>query len=268
MLSHQAQIPRRRNGRTQACEPCRRRKVSCGHEVPVCLRCRRRNTASDCVYVVDGQAMQFGPASGPQPSTTATATARLETLADAADSEASMTEHRTTNSMPLISPSPSHVDDRRAESAPSPPVPSRNPGYLGPTSFSAVFLEAENSLASVQGQASSAAFPPAVSPAHPGATPKEAQKLSPGHTLEAPDTHLLDLAIGVLQLIPSLETGHALFRRHINPNDGWNRLVAEQVMLSIYETFGTVLRHRETAGLREMAQVLTQNSRDAAERGH
>lgn len=30
-------LPRRPNGRPQACDPCRRRKVACGHGQPVCI---------------------------------------------------------------------------------------------------------------------------------------------------------------------------------------------------------------------------------------
>lgn len=42
---------RRRNGRLQACEPCRKRKVSCDHAFPACRRCRVRNNPGGCVYL-------------------------------------------------------------------------------------------------------------------------------------------------------------------------------------------------------------------------
>lgn len=42
--------PRRRNGRHQACEPCRKRKVACDHKMPVCSRCRYGTTPNSCVY--------------------------------------------------------------------------------------------------------------------------------------------------------------------------------------------------------------------------
>src|SRR5277367_4626713 len=45
------QPPRRRNGRPQACEPCRKRKIACDHTLPVCQRCKRRKTASACIYL-------------------------------------------------------------------------------------------------------------------------------------------------------------------------------------------------------------------------
>lgn len=42
--------PRRRNGRPQACEPCRLRKVACDHSMPVCTRCRSGKSPDSCVY--------------------------------------------------------------------------------------------------------------------------------------------------------------------------------------------------------------------------
>lgn len=46
-----AGAPRRKNGRQQACEPCRRRKVACDHRLPVCSRCRRGRISERCVYI-------------------------------------------------------------------------------------------------------------------------------------------------------------------------------------------------------------------------
>ncbi|KAL3435331.1 hypothetical protein BDV09DRAFT_185100 [Aspergillus tetrazonus] len=41
---------RRRNGQAASCEPCRKDKVRCDHQLPVCGRCRKRNTESHCYY--------------------------------------------------------------------------------------------------------------------------------------------------------------------------------------------------------------------------
>ena len=41
---------RRRNGKQQACEPCRKGKLACGHERPFCQRCVRRKITSRCEY--------------------------------------------------------------------------------------------------------------------------------------------------------------------------------------------------------------------------
>ncbi|KAL4750676.1 hypothetical protein BDW72DRAFT_203686 [Aspergillus terricola var. indicus] len=41
---------RRRNGQAASCEPCRKDKVRCDQQLPVCGRCRKRNTASHCYH--------------------------------------------------------------------------------------------------------------------------------------------------------------------------------------------------------------------------
>ncbi|VUC28933.1 unnamed protein product [Clonostachys rosea] len=38
------------SARRAACEPCRRSKLACNHEKPVCGRCRARGTNDDCTY--------------------------------------------------------------------------------------------------------------------------------------------------------------------------------------------------------------------------
>lgn len=44
-------LPTTRNGRLQACEPCRKRKLACDHALPACSRCRKRDQVADCTYV-------------------------------------------------------------------------------------------------------------------------------------------------------------------------------------------------------------------------
>ena len=40
----------RRNGKLQACEPCRKGKLRCDHHLPVCDRCVKRGRTDKCVY--------------------------------------------------------------------------------------------------------------------------------------------------------------------------------------------------------------------------
>lgn len=41
---------RRRNGKQQACEPCRKGKLACDHGAPHCGRCLRRKMTARCIY--------------------------------------------------------------------------------------------------------------------------------------------------------------------------------------------------------------------------
>lgn len=47
---HRSEIGLRRNGRPQACEPCRKEKHRCDHHTPVCNRCKTRGRSDLCVY--------------------------------------------------------------------------------------------------------------------------------------------------------------------------------------------------------------------------
>ncbi|KAF4981389.1 hypothetical protein FZEAL_2819 [Fusarium zealandicum] len=49
-MDRDAPLLRRLNGRPQACDPCRARKVACDHDQPTCSRCRKRKEA--CIYTV------------------------------------------------------------------------------------------------------------------------------------------------------------------------------------------------------------------------
>ena len=47
---HPNGLPLRRNGKPQSCEPCRKAKAACDHELPTCKRCNRRGIAVQCTY--------------------------------------------------------------------------------------------------------------------------------------------------------------------------------------------------------------------------
>jgi hypothetical protein len=102
----------RLNGRPQACDPCRARKVACDHVQPTCSRCKKRHET--CVYTVSG------------------ATVKKQRLRSPV-----RTEHP-----------PQPQSTNTADSTPSPAVA---PGYLGFTSHNAVFEETRNSLSLVHG---------------------------------------------------------------------------------------------------------------------
>ncbi|KAM5343248.1 hypothetical protein ACJ41O_014214 [Fusarium nematophilum] len=55
---------RRLNGRPQACDPCRARKVACDHAQPTCSRCRKRKEA--CVYTISESASSTRPNKRPR----------------------------------------------------------------------------------------------------------------------------------------------------------------------------------------------------------
>lgn len=86
---------RRLNGRLQACEPCRLRKVACDHTQPVCNRCRKRRQDDDCVYQVTNPKPSRARLGTPSRSTTRTPTPRQTIPTVVAPGYLGFTSHST-----------------------------------------------------------------------------------------------------------------------------------------------------------------------------
>lgn len=117
-------LPRRLNGRLAACDPCRSRKVACDHTRPVCNRCRRRASSSECVYSEPDPRTR--PLKGPRRQVPNMSPVQQ---ASSGPSDSSPQERPLSWSNHSGSNTPTH--DR---------------GYLGATSFGAVIEEARTSL--------------------------------------------------------------------------------------------------------------------------
>ncbi|KAL2823363.1 hypothetical protein BDW59DRAFT_180669 [Aspergillus cavernicola] len=112
---------RRRNGQPASCEPCRKDKVRCDHQAPVCGLCQQRNTASRCFY---------HPA--PLTQNTKSPISRIRAPRNVpATREAGRREMQR-----LASPTPSSVEITIRSLRTDHSLPS---GYFGPTSFVSAF---------------------------------------------------------------------------------------------------------------------------------
>lgn len=119
----------RRNGKKPSCEPCRKSKLSCDHIRPICGRCQRRRAPERCVY---------HPApmtNGQRQGSTLSKESHLprEDSGSYPQPVASNLEHRDAASSSFV--------EGRLPNA-SPPVC----GFLGPTSYSAVFTEGQGHI--------------------------------------------------------------------------------------------------------------------------
>ncbi|PTB63102.1 fungal-specific transcription factor domain-containing protein [Trichoderma citrinoviride] len=172
-----ASAPKRRNGRPQACEPCRRRKVACDHRTPTCSRCRRGGIADN---------------SRPQP----------------------LQAH----------------------------LPEGNIGYLGATSFSAFYEEAQQSLpvADKCESEAEAVLPPKCVEVFPG---------------------MGEAALSVLRQIPDKASSKLLARLYSSFYGGWSWLSGQWLNESLWTAFGTTLDReaRDEAQLRRMSSKLYRN---------
>ncbi len=112
---------RRRNGQAASCEPCRKDKVRCDHETPICGRCQKRNITSRCFY---HPAPLTGERDSPTPQS------RSQRIRRSAKERS-----RRENPRPP-SPTPSSVEISIRSPKTDQSLP---PGYFGPTSFVSAF---------------------------------------------------------------------------------------------------------------------------------
>lgn len=170
--------PLRRNGKLQACEPCRKGKLACDHTTPFCGRCVRRKSTARCIYhpapmtkVKPGSAavllpspevtLQHSPSTDRANSTLSplqqsqvfNTRYRLEIDPSLQNHPSNVSRHVSENSFPpasnLVNVNQSFGEDRgqTVQSTAESFVDKseigfrRSAKYYGPTSFSAVFSE-------------------------------------------------------------------------------------------------------------------------------
>ena len=226
-------LVRRRNGKTQACEPCRRRKLACDHGYPVCSRCsRRRNGRSECHYLPPGEITRSQE--NTKPDRPAGQSVSM--------SDSSFKEHVTLENKFWNSPA------ARAHSA-----------FFGPTSFSAAYHETEASLAM---QRPSVAEEMTTTPEMP---PNKIKLPSLDEVVDMTnrDQAATHMATKVLQAIPTREKiADTTLCLPIDPNDEWMRMIGEKLVVSTWETHGHYLRDpTDISKLRELAGKICINTR-------
>lgn len=227
----------RRNGKTQACEPCRRRKVACDHGFPVCRRCMRRpNGDSTCYYASPGQDAGSAQSSIDRQPLHGTSTP------NSSSTEASIQSNRQVGPEDRIWSSP-------AARAPL--------GFFGPTSFPAAYLEIESNLAA---RDPSTTTVPATPSSPTNSTPPSAADILNMIKMDQPANYL---AIRVLQALPEKPVmAMSMSLSHTYPDDEWMRRIGERLIVSAWETFGSYLRDRtNVVKLRELGGMICINTR-------
>ncbi|KAI0460604.1 hypothetical protein F5B21DRAFT_510811 [Xylaria acuta] len=221
-MNSPATLLRRPNGRPQACEPCRKRKVACDHTQPICSRCRKRRQTDDCVYLVSAQP-KTPPVTRRQPPSPPVSSASSVIHRPAAADASETMDTRSTDPRPMAS------------------------GYLGFTSFSAVYEETQISLSRLQG-------------GH--ATPSDSGDWS--QETPSPDQFTLsartrDTCLFVLQNVPEPSRGKICLRG--SPCEAWYYYFLDRVLVSFYEAFGHYFGpQRSDKSLEELAVVFSRNT--------
>lgn len=225
-------LPRRRNGKEQACEPCRKAKMRCDHTLPLCQNCRRRGITEKCIYV---EAPQTRPksqrASGSNPKILNPS--QVAAYAHSARLNITSPEY----------PTPKEEEDEGEAS-----IFRRSSGFYGPTSFSAVFQDNESDL---------------------GPKVKSPQDQSPAQIPDEIDRTMEEmsaktaLGIKVLSQLPNQTTCDRLLELYASKgmDKGFHQPTVIYCMSSFWTTFGPVLRSpRKSKDLRDIAQLLTRNT--------
>ncbi|MCJ1475702.1 hypothetical protein MMC13_004365 [Lambiella insularis] len=223
-------LPLRRNGKPQSCEPCRKAKAACDHELPSCKRCTRRGNASQCTYhpapltrlpagSVDGARVQKkavnGSARGNGPHSNA-----------------------VSNLLFLV--------NQRVEGSDGLQVPPSE--FLGPTSFSAVFKENQANIGEdLLNEPPGDEIPLDILSTENDQWWKEER---------------LSLGTGILRHFPNQQACWRLMHRHMTSCDVELHMpTMEYCLESLWSTFGEYLKEpRETELLGAMAQTVLRNA--------
>jgi hypothetical protein len=196
----------RRNGMQSACEPCRKRKVACDHATPVCRRCTKGRIPEKCKYVVAPM------------SRLSVFTNQTETIAPSSST--------TQRSVPPQKPLPFSNLSSATQSSPSvTSLYDKSRGYLGHTSFSAVFVENRSDLES-----------PIVDPFphQKGLAPLTPDDSFDTRNQEIIDSEVIQESVRLLKALPDYNVVDRLFSKEYNPNDGWAKLAGPAIVESLY----------------------------------
>ncbi|KAI1210121.1 uncharacterized protein F4807DRAFT_423881 [Annulohypoxylon truncatum] len=213
----------RRNGRPQACDPCRKRKLACDHAQPVCNRCRKRKQDAECVYIISDSKTSGSksPLPSPAPSTPRSVSRRTP---------------RPIQNTPEVTSSIQASTLTR-------------PGYLGPTSYCDIYEDTENSLSLLRRSECTSSH-----------CENTANNSLDGASQDVMSPRVREMCLTALRNIPDAKNGNTL--RFKLGNDGWVRPVALRGVKAFYDTFGHIFTpgNRTTAQLEELAQIICANT--------
>jgi hypothetical protein len=128
-------LPKRRNGKPQSCEPCRKAKSACDHSLPTCGRCARRGVTSLCIY-------------HPNPMTRSGQNAGASKLREVRNDIQTRHKRRTVSNSAVNTAASNLLLllSQQKTSGIESTTPDGSAEYLGPTSYNAVIRESMSSF--------------------------------------------------------------------------------------------------------------------------
>lgn len=231
---------RRLNGRLQACDQCRARKVACDHARPVCSRCIKRNQAGGCTYTI-GSVLQ--PRRRVRQQKTRPTN---QSLGQSQGQEMSPTLSLRSGRSGSGSES---ANLSAARSATAKPNASPSAGFFGFTSHTVVFEETKRSLSRLQGQGPETRLP------RPGAGGRMTPRLSFN---ELPPI-VRHMSIYALEALPGQPNEQIVFHEKDPDEKRWSQIVLARITKSVQD-----LLRKDPDGsgpdLERVAEILCNNS--------
>jgi hypothetical protein len=221
---YRVQVPNANHISTDS-EPCRKAKMRCDHNLPICQNCRRRNITEKCIYVEAPQTRPKSQRSGssvPQFSTFAQLTPLENPLTDGSSRTPQEQDFEDESSLFRISS-----------------------GFYGPTSFSAVY---ENDLGPNIDTPQDRS-PHVISVENDRTEEQLSARLSCG--------------VKILNQLPNQATCDRIMDIYVRKGLEWgfHKPTIICCMNSLWTHFGQALRQpRKSKDLREIAQLLSRNT--------
>ncbi|KAH8646194.1 hypothetical protein BX600DRAFT_555901 [Xylariales sp. PMI_506] len=246
-----ASVRRQRNGRLQACDPCRRNKQSCNHGRP-CNRCMKKNQQSRCTYgelIVPrkNNNKRLSPIEEKH---------KASSVSDFAPDTQTLAPSPLGNDSILV-----NEDADPSSPLSNAPTPSKSAtGYLGFTSFEAVYQETRDSLSEFHLPSREVCDLPPSNPCRSS----QAAKL----VLVARWPRIRDICLALVRQIPPREVGMKVAK----PPAAYHSLIHSMILRmlpSLYDTWGDHLAATGTGDhggktdesqLEEMAKAICYNT--------
>ncbi|RFU78617.1 hypothetical protein TARUN_3587 [Trichoderma arundinaceum] len=193
---------RRLNGRLQACDQCRARKVACDHSRPTCSRCLKRNQADECTYTV-GSVLQPRRRVRRQ---------NIKAL-NPRDQEPSPTQSHVNGD---ANASASVNTNANANGSP-------RSGYMGFTSHTILYEQTKRSLSLLQGQGADSQLPQFCAD----------DRMSPRHSFSELPHIVRHMSIYVLEALPGQCNEQIVFQNESHQRKGWAQVALTRITKSV-----------------------------------
>ncbi|CAG8982274.1 hypothetical protein HYALB_00004508 [Hymenoscyphus albidus] len=260
-------LPRRRNGKQQACEPCRLAKMGCDHGLPVCERCKRRKVAARCIYL--SAPMTRLATSSDSRSKAVDGSGRNNQLLPRNITPGTSTPNSITSPTSVgASPFPRHQNTLSQDTL-SDTLPTNKSagGFFGPTSFSAVFLENRENLgpanADVHLSNDIAELAPLQRESQEGSLQSQTFLMVPAGSLDATCNPRIALGARLLKAFPDRHTFNFLLEWYYDKchEQSFFKHSVMSCANSIWTSYGSHLKGPRTKdAIEHVSKVLCENS--------